>query len=248
MAVRIDHPVFDGTTGKGDHGGRRTHIIRILRDSKEALTVEQVAKKVGIPSNAARYHLESLVDSGLATRESQGRTTPGRPRVAYLGTLPNQTHERAQGYRLLAEIMAAGVAQSSTSAGEWMYQIGTEWGRYITCRDESDAPVDESRILERLANKLDALWFAPEVVEGSPVKIVMHNCPFMDSTRRFPQVVCQLHAGMINGSLEEAHSAYRMVHLRVQDAGHRCEGELGKTTARMSKVALDVRLRVAQAA
>jgi len=240
MAVKMDHSVSDGTTGQGDHGGRRTHIIRILRDAREPLTVDQVAKRVGLPPNAVRFHLESLVDAGFAVRQVQSRTTPGRPKMAYLGTLPNQTHEREHGYRMLAEIMSAAIAQKNGDAGEWMYQVGSEWGKRITCRADPAEEVDESDAMACLMRKLNALWFAPELIEGEPPTMIMHNCPFADSTRRYPAVLCQLHAGMINGCLEEMKSSYRLARLRPHMAGHKCEGELAHTTMRMAKVPLDM--------
>jgi predicted ArsR family transcriptional regulator len=240
MAIRVDQPAFDGTTGRGEHGGRRTHIIKILRDAREPLTVEQVSKRVGIPVNSARFHLESLVDAGMALREVQSRTTPGRPKVAYLGTLPDQAHERAQGYRLLAELMAAAVAQLNADAGEWMYRVGAEWGRYLVGRGAPAPAHDEAEIAERLADKLDALWFSPELLKGSPSRIALHNCPFADSACRYPQVVCQLHAGMINGAMEEMQSGMRVTHLRALEPGHKCEAELSRTTARCTRVPLEV--------
>ncbi|MDR3068928.1 MAG: helix-turn-helix domain-containing protein, partial [Cellulomonas sp.] len=101
MTTHQQPSIYDGTTGRSDSGGRRTHIIQLLRDSREPLSVAEVAEQVGIHINTARFHLESLVYSGLATRETESRAVPGRPRVVYTGTLPNQTHERAQGFRLL---------------------------------------------------------------------------------------------------------------------------------------------------
>jgi len=242
MAVKVDHPVFDGTTGQGDHAGRRTHIIRLLRDTKEPLTVEQVAKKVGLPANAARFHLEALVDSGLATRETQSRSTPGRPKVAYMGTLPNQAHEREQGFRLLAEFMSAAVAQHNENVGDWMYRVGVEWGRYISNSPQDEEEIDETEVMAALIEKLDAMWFAPELVGKDSNRLILHNCPFTDSTRRYPQL-CQLHAGMINGSLEEMGSGCRLTRLKVELSIHKCEGELSKTTARMAEVQLETRAK-----
>lgn len=245
MAVRVDHSVFDGTTGRTEHGGRRTHIIRLLRDTKEPLTVEQVAKRVGLPSNTARFHLESLVDSGFATREAQSRSTPGRPKVAYTGTLPNQTHERAQGFRLLAEIMAITVAQSNCEADEWMYQVGSEWGRFLAPRTDPGDPVDEAEILERLIDKLDALWFAPEKESGDPPRLTLHHCPFWDSTRRH-KVLCQLHVGMVNGSLEEMKSCYRVTRVLTHDLAHKCEVEFSQSTTRLSRATVEYAPRTPQ--
>ncbi len=31
----------------------------------------------------------------------------------------------------------------------------------------------------------------------------MHRCPFSDLAKRYPRVVCALHAGLISGALEE---------------------------------------------
>jgi len=239
LAVRVDHPVFDGTTGGSEHHGRRTHIIRLLRDAKEPMTVEYVAKRVGLPPNTARFHLESLVDAGFAKREAQERTTPGRPKVTYMGTLPNQTHERAQGFRLLAEIMAATVAQANGGAEEWMYRAGTDWGHYLATPGDPTQEIDESTIITALVNKLDALWYSPEIVRKDPPKLVLHNCPFWDSTRRH-YVLCQLHVGMINGCLEEMGSGYRVSKVRAQDPAHRCEADLGRGTSRVTKANIEV--------
>ncbi|MDR1808176.1 MAG: helix-turn-helix domain-containing protein [Propionibacteriaceae bacterium] len=225
--------VYDGTTGRSDHGGRRTHIIQILRDTREPLSVQEVAEKVGIHVNTARFHLESLVDAGMATRETADRNRPGRPKVVYLGTLPNQTHERAQGYRVLAEILTTAIAQSEAHSGEWLYKVGQEWGRYLTTRLAPFEILEESEIVSRLIDKLDALWFAPELerTHNSTPRLLLHNCPFMAPARQYPQVVCQLHAGMIDASLEEMRSAYRLVELQPQLTDHLCAGCLGPIPA-----------------
>jgi predicted ArsR family transcriptional regulator len=221
--------VYDGTTGRTERGGRRTHIIQLLRDTREPLSVDKVAELSGIHVNTARFHLESLVDAGLAQRQTEARSAPGRPRVVYSGTLPNQTHERAQGYRLLAEILTTAVAQSNPAAQEWMYQVGHEWGRYLTTRPAPFEDVDEHTIGQRLVDKLDALWFAPEIskADDGPPCLMLHNCPFLAAAERFPEIVCQLHAGMINGSMDEMRSANRLVELEPQVEPHLCRGTLG---------------------
>jgi len=251
MAAPVNS-VYDGTTGRSDHGGRRTHIIQILRDTRMPLSVQEVADKVGIHVNTARFHLESLVDAGMATRETADRNTPGRPKVVYLGTLPNQTHERAQGYRLLAEILTTAIAQSDAHSGEWLYTVGQEWGRYLTTRLAPFEALEEHEIAARLVDKLDALWFAPELEEpggGRPPRLLLHNCPFTAPARQYPNVVCQLHAGMIDASLEEMRSTYRLERLRPQVTRHLCEGCLGPVPAEpRTSVPLDLTWEEAEAA
>ncbi|MDR0627243.1 MAG: helix-turn-helix domain-containing protein [Bifidobacteriaceae bacterium] len=239
VAARIEQSVFDGTTGRGDRSGRRTHIIQILRDARAPVTVTQVAQEVGVHVNTARFHLEALVDAGLATRSAQSRDTPGRPQMGYLGTLPNQTHERAHSYRLLAQMLTTAVAQSGSGSARWMYQAGQDWGRRMTASAGPSAAAEESEIVERLVERLDALWFAPELPDDQPGKLLLHNCPFIDSAKLSPGVVCQLHAGMINGTLAEMGSNQRLVRLCAEIDPHLCTGELGEAR-QMDQVELDV--------
>jgi len=220
--------IYDGTTGGSVYSGRRTHIIQILRDTKSPLSVVQVAEMVGIHANTARFHLESLVDAGLATREAEASSQPGRRRILYTGTLPNQTHERAQGYRLLSQILTGAIAEKYPDSGQEMYEAGFQWGSYLTSRPAPFEKLDEEAIGRRLMDKLDALWFAPELQTSAGAQcLLLHNCPFIESARTAPQVVCQLHAGMINGSLAELRSTQRVVELQPLVEDHVCCASLG---------------------
>ncbi|MDR1266032.1 MAG: hypothetical protein LBK42_10860 [Propionibacteriaceae bacterium] len=230
MAVKASH-VYDGTTGGTDRGGRRTHIIQLLRDAKAPLSTAQVAELVGVHLNTARFHLESLVDSGLAERQTEASGQPGRRRVLYSGTLPNQTHERAQGYRLLAEILTRTIAAKYPEAAAEMYQVGIDWGGYLTSRPAPYETFDEDDIAKRVVDKLDALWFAPELRRSPRPHLLLHNCPFTGTAAGAPQVVCQLHVGMINGSLAELRSSQRVVELCPQVESHLCQGWLGPAPA-----------------
>ncbi len=219
--------IYDGTTGGSVHGGRRTHIIQILRDAKEPLSVVQVAEMVGIHANTARFHLESLVDAGLATREAEASSQPGRRRILYTGTLPNQTHERAQGYRLLSQILTSFIAVKYPDSGSDMYDVGRQWGGYLTSRPAPFEILDEDEVDRRVMDKLDALWFAPELQVHPKPRLLLHHCPFIESARSAPNIVCRLHVGMINGSLEELRSTQRVVELCPEIEPHVCCGYLG---------------------
>ena len=227
MPARSTPRIYDGTTGGSPHGGRRTHIIQILRDAKEPLSVIQIAEMVSIHANTARFHLESLVDAGMALRETEASGQPGRRRILYTGTLPNQTHERAQGYRLLAQILTGTIATRFPEVGDEMYEVGCQWGSYLTSRPAPFETLDESEIDQRVMDKLDALWFAPEAVRTPRPHLLLHNCPFMESAREAPNVVCRLHIGMINGSLGELRSSQRVVELNPFLEPHLCRAWLG---------------------
>ena len=182
---------------------------------------------VGIHANTARFHLESLVDAGLAAREAETSAQPGRRRILYSGTLPNQTHERAQGYRLLAEILTSTIANKFPEVGKEMYDVGLQWGSYLTSRPAPFETLDEDEIGHRVMDKLDALWFAPELVATPRPHLLFHNCPFIESAREAPDVVCRLHVGMVNGSLAELRSTRRVVELDPIVCPHTCWAWLG---------------------
>ena len=187
----------------------------------------QVAEMVGIHANTARFHLESLVDAGMATREAEASAQPGRRRILYSGTLPNQAHERAQGYRLLAQILTSTIAAKFPEVGDEMYEVGEQWGSYLTSRPAPFEVLDEEEIDRRVMDKLDALWFAPELCQTPRPHLLLHNCPFWESARSAPNVVCRLHVGMINGSLAELRSTQRVVELQPFVRPHLCQAWLG---------------------
>ena len=217
----------DGTTGGTASGGRRTHIIQILRDSKKPMSVVEVAGIVGIHANTARFHLESLVKDGLASRQMEVAQRRGRRQVLYTGILPNQTHERAQGYRLLSQILTGMILAKCADPGADLYEAGLEWGGYLTSRPMPFEKLAEDEIDRRVMDKLDALWFAPELLATPRPHLVLHNCPFAETAATCPGLVCRLHVGMINGSLAELKSSQRVVELQPSLEDHCCRAWLG---------------------
>ena len=58
---------------------------------------------------------------------------------------------------------------------------------------------DEDAVWSGSPSLLRRRGFAPERPDG----LVMHRCPFRELAERYPRVVCSLHAGLIDGALEE---------------------------------------------
>jgi len=50
------------------------------------VAVAELAAQVGLHPNTTRFHLDALVDEGLAERHEEERGTPGRPRALYTAT------------------------------------------------------------------------------------------------------------------------------------------------------------------
>ncbi len=211
-------------------GDRRTRIIALLRDTPEPLSVADVAERVGIHVNTARFHLESLVYASLATRQVEARSGPGRPRVVYSSTLQEQPHEQPRGFAQLAQILTAAVAETNPDASRWLYGVGLEWGRFLTPKAPPFAVVDETEVTSNLVALLDEQGFAPELAPdpGSEPRLVLHRCPFTQVVRQHPGVPCQLHAGLINGALAEMRSGCRLTAFASTEE-HECVGIFGPT-------------------
>ena len=217
------------TTAVDDAGrpvrDRRSVILQLLRDNDGGVSVEQAAEHAGIHLNTARFHLEALVEAGQAVRDTEARGKPGRRRVLYSSTTLN--HEPVQGNRLLVSMLMAAFVTSCPDAGRVAYRVGTEWGRFLTSRPAPFETFDEHDIAARLVDKVDSAWFAPEYCESPSPELRLHNCPFLEAALRTPEVICEMHAGMIDGSLGELRSRQHVSELHPQEWPHLCRAKLG---------------------
>ncbi len=116
-------------------GRSRAEMLDMLRAADGPLGVREVAQRMGLHPNTARFHLEALVEAGLAARETEDRETPGRPRIGYRAAADGPAGRRR--YRLLAEMLATLIAGTMSAPGRAAEEAGREWGAYLT---EQPAP------------------------------------------------------------------------------------------------------------
>src|SRR5579875_2488050 len=93
-------------------GDSRARVLETLQTARAPLTVGDVAAKSGLHPNTVRFHLDGLVEHGLAERHTEQRATPGRPRALYTahrGSAP----AGQRSYRLLAQILTSYLARAS---------------------------------------------------------------------------------------------------------------------------------------
>ncbi len=182
-------------------GRSRARVLDLLRGAGSPLTVHETADRTGLHPNTARFHLDGLVELGLATREPQARETPGRPSMTYraaAGAGPGSGRR----YRLLAEMLASLIAGTMPEPGKAAVAAGREWGAYLT---EQPLPYQRQgavEAIERLAGIMDELGFAPQAVaDGKQHRLCLHECPFREVAQRHQEVVCLLHLGLTQGAL-----------------------------------------------
>lgn len=184
-------------------GASRSRVLEVLQTQQAALGVDDIASRVGLHANTVRFHLDGLVDAGLAHRTVEDRDQPGRPRTLYTANAASAAAGR-RSYRLLAEILTSYLAGQSDHPSRDAEDAGTAWGRFLTERPEPFGKVDVEQATERLVDMLDDVGFEPEPVRrGRKREVLLHHCPFRETAEHHREVVCSVHLGLMRGMLGE---------------------------------------------
>ena len=185
-------------------GESRARVLDLLRAAGGPLGVQDVAGRAGLHANTARFHLDGLVDAGLARREPQPRDTPGRPCMAYRATDGDSPMGQRR-YRLLAAMLASMIAGMVPEPQAAATEAGREWGRYLTEQPPPYQGLAAEQAVARLASALEEIGFAPEVVaESEGYRLRLRQCPFREVAEQHQDVVCAMHLGLLQGVLEQS--------------------------------------------
>ena len=199
----------------------RRRLLQLLADRPEtaaAPTVSDLAALVGGHPNTTRHHLRALAAAGLVSQE---RVPPaggrGRPATHYSvsrsgrDALAPAGGAAAQEYVALAAAFAQRLAERDGDPGADARAIGAAWGTGLATRHPDDDRVDLPA-RERVLRLLDRLGFSPETEteaegptaggRGPGTTVLLRTCPLLDAARRHPEVVCQVHLGLVAGALE----------------------------------------------
>lgn len=173
---------------------RRREILRLLNAAGPGtLGIIAMADALDVHPNTVRFHLSALLRDGLIEQVTSGRRQRGRPALEFRA-IPQMNRRGPQQYRLLAEILITGLAdsprpqQAATSAGR-------AWGRRLQTARSSE-PVDG------LVDVLDELGFAPDPPTNDG-RIRLRHCAFLELAERHSDVVCPIHLGLMQGALEQ---------------------------------------------
>jgi predicted ArsR family transcriptional regulator len=178
-------------------------VLDLLRAAGSPAGVRDIADQAGLHPNTARFHLDALVDAGLAARAPKERTTPGRPSMAYRAVAGGEPMGRRR-YRLLAEMLTSLIAGMLPKPGEAAEEAGREWGRYLTEPPPPYQRLDAGEAVERLTATMAEIGFAPEAVtDGTRYQLRLRQCPFREVAENHQDVVCQLHLGLMQGALAQ---------------------------------------------
>ncbi|WP_427892834.1 helix-turn-helix transcriptional regulator [Kribbella sp. GL6] len=169
--------------------GRRADVLRVLRDADRPMDIPEIAERLGIHVNTARFHLDTLVGTGQAERTTAPHRRPGRPPLLFQAVRRmNPTGPRH--YRVLAEILTTDLATTQAT------EAGYHWGR-------TQATPPSINPVGRLMGMLEGLGFSPEELPGDGVpRIGLRHCPFLELAEERSEVVCAIHLGLMQGAME----------------------------------------------
>lgn len=182
-------------------GRSRARVLDLLVAANGPMSVQEIADSTGLHRNTARFHLDGLVDAGLAAREPRARATPGRPSMTYRAASGGGL-AAGRRYRLLAEMLSSMIAAVLPDAANASTEAGREWGAYLTEQPPPYERPGAGESIDKLLATLGGLGFACRpVADGNPYDLRMVECPFRDVARHHQDVVCSLHLGLMQGAL-----------------------------------------------
>lgn len=169
-------------------------MLAALGNAGAPLTIVELAQRLDVHPNTVRFHLVKLVAAGRVEPVPAERGGPGRPPQLFRA-VAGMDPAGPRHYRLLAEVLLHDVATADESARR-AEAAGRVWGSRLA------DPGAGGSVLDQLTGLLDDLGFAPEVGEPADVSITLTYCPFLDLVDIGPDLVCQVHLGLMRGAVD----------------------------------------------
>ncbi len=190
----------------------RREIMELVLYADSPLSVREVADHFGLHANAARLHLDKLVKGGLLKTVRRRGGRGGRPANLYgASDEDRELNLPPRSYKLLAEVLASGVADRYGELGERLGDEAFRRGREEALTGSSPLarmPAEAGLMdiceawredIWRRGHKVSLRRLGDEACEATFI-----GCPFGDFSRDFPQLVCGIHRRMEEGSLSLA--------------------------------------------
>ena len=176
----------------------RYAIYLELARSQSPRSTADIADTLGLHPNTVRPHLERMREVGLLDVEIDGRGSVGRPQHRYrLAPDAPSLGLEPPAFPLLARLLTQVAAQAGVEPEE-VAGAAVDQGRSLAAR----AP--RPGCVAALSAALDELGFDPAVADdGQIVTIAFTHCPYRELAEAHPELVCNLHRGLIEGFVEE---------------------------------------------
>lgn len=186
-------------------------VLSALGEQTEPVRTNDLVQLVGLHANTVRAHLQELVEAGLVAVETVPPSGRGRPAHQYSITdagrlVPRVNDPAFSEYRGLTTAFASYLAARAEDPSEESRTVGRAWGQQLASEDDlpDDIPGQgdaQARVIRLLAK----LGFTPvppatgEEDEG----FALRTCPLLELAEEMPEVICQVHQGLVEGALKE---------------------------------------------
>ncbi|MCL1870368.1 MAG: helix-turn-helix domain-containing protein [Promicromonosporaceae bacterium] len=217
-------PPVDDVSAR-DAGASRVALLKALRTARQAQTVQELAAALGLHPNSVRFHLSRLAAHGLVTETQAPPAGRGRPRLVYAATEPAPAVPTSasgpHGHQLLATALSAHLAHTVPHPEQIAVDAGTQQGRALVARDPAAPPAtaEEGRAL--LTTLMRDQGFGPEW-DPDGERLWLRTCPFRPEADVEPNVVCNVHLGLMRGALDAAGAPLEVTSLDAAPAPHPC--------------------------
>ena len=197
----LDHPVTQS-------------VYRLLAERDE-LSRDGAAEALGLARSFAAFHLDKLVDAGLAEVRFErltGRSGPGAGRTAKLYrrsaaevgvSLPERRYDLAGG--LLAEAVERS-SHDGVPVARALGGVATEAGRRIgeAARVATGRRSGRTRRRDAVVGALERHGYEPHLRDG---EVVLTNCPFHALAQQHRDLVCGMNLELLSGVIDGADGA-----------------------------------------
>lgn len=225
-----DHAAGNSALSRLSHA--RREVLDVLVSQSAPVTAHDVAYALHQHHNTIREHLDGLRRVGLVVRMKGPAIGRGRPPWFYSATQAARDEGCANDYAGLAAALAGQIARTASEPIAEAVDAGRHWGQSLSPRNDL-APGSSSEDL--VFTLLDDLGYSPELdaestAEGD-TRLRLRRCPLLAAANENPDIVCGVHQGLIEGTLESHGSQHLDVELIPFAERGACALHLRRTAA-----------------
>jgi predicted ArsR family transcriptional regulator len=193
-------------------------VLTALRDQPDLVDIEALARHLGRHPNTLREHLVALLDAGLIVRHAAPADGRGRPRWLYASAQSADVDENAE----LAASLAWRLAHRARDPLAAAREVSRHWARQIVERYHVIRQPTARAARAQVLDVLDGLGYDP-VPDRTLDRVALMRCPLLQVAKDVPEVVCNVHLGLVEELLEASGGDARRATLTPFAAPGRCD-------------------------
>lgn len=178
-------------------GQRRQEVLTLLLENRPGLTVDSIARMIGITKTAIHQHIISLERDGYIEKHLLTKTG-GRPGRAYILT-GKGIHLFPKQYAWFSELLIERLREKlgSEELDLFMFDFGKSLADDLKNRVEGMSAMAQIEEVVRIMGEFGYEAFIEETSSNELATICARNCIFHDIAKRHPEV-CTLDIALLS--------------------------------------------------